>query len=313
MRANTFVGQVITVLSRRASAFELDSSEPQTFPGRLGALLSHHRRINTAPRTPADDDQMTIIEKTQAETPETALFTSRHDPPPGQQSPEARETPAFEALRIRAHELKHQSPHDRLGLRRNLAFPAIARLLDRNRRDLALASDLARNLTRNLTRDLAHALGSDLARAHDVAHALTHALTRDLDLTRDLTRDLTHAVARDLTRALTRDLDLDLARDLTRARVFVLVYLLDPTDDLHSRLADLGSVLADLDDALHDFTKADLRNVDLTGVQLEGLRWSLATQWPADWTTQVERDSVEVAPDVFEVREGDRMYAPTSV
>jgi uncharacterized protein YjbI with pentapeptide repeats len=69
-------------------------------------------------------------------------------------------------------------------------------------------------------------------------------------------------------------------------------------------------VLVDLDGALQDFTKADLRNVDLTGIQLEGLRWSSATQWPANWADQVKLDSVEVAPDVFEIRRGST-YAPT--
>jgi hypothetical protein len=40
MRANTFAGQVIAVLSCRTSAFEQGSAEPQTFPRRLRALLS---------------------------------------------------------------------------------------------------------------------------------------------------------------------------------------------------------------------------------------------------------------------------------
>ena len=52
MHANTFVGQVIAVLSRRASAFELDSAEPQTFPGRLWALLSRRRCTNPVSLTP---------------------------------------------------------------------------------------------------------------------------------------------------------------------------------------------------------------------------------------------------------------------
>ena len=45
--------------------------------------------------------------------------------------------------------------------------------------------------------------------------------------------------------------------------------------------------------ALNDFTGADLRNADLTGVSLEGLRWSATTQWPSDWVEQIEHGSVE--------------------
>jgi hypothetical protein len=52
--------------------------------------------------------------------------------------------------------------------------------------------------------------------------------------------------------------------------------------------------------------------VDLTHVQLDGLRWSSATQWPADWVAQVALDSVEVASDVFEVRRGNA-YAPAQL
>jgi len=48
MRANTFVGQVIAVLSRRVPAFELDPAEPQTFPGRIKFLLSRRGRTETA-------------------------------------------------------------------------------------------------------------------------------------------------------------------------------------------------------------------------------------------------------------------------
>jgi tetratricopeptide (TPR) repeat protein len=80
MRANTFAGQVIAVLSRRASAFELDSAEPKTFPGRLRALLSRRGRTGTASHTPTGIDQATAIEESRAEASETAESTVR---PPG--------------------------------------------------------------------------------------------------------------------------------------------------------------------------------------------------------------------------------------
>jgi hypothetical protein len=74
--------------------------------------------------------------------------------------------------------------------------------------------------------------------------------------------------------------------------------------DREDMLSDIDGVLSDLDDVLNDFTTADLRGVDLSRVELEGLRWSSVTQWPADRVAQVRRDSVEVALGVFEVRSG---------
>jgi hypothetical protein len=87
----------------------------------------------------------------------------------------------------------------------------------------------ARDLTRDLDRDLTR----DLDRAR--------VLTLDLDLDRALTR--VYGLTRDLARAR------DLARDLTRARARALARDLD---EIHR--------------ALNDFTGADLRNADLTGV-----------------------------------------------
>jgi hypothetical protein len=181
---------------------------------------------------------------------------------------------------------------------------ARARVLDHGLDlDCALAFAIARDLTLDLTRDLdrAHAHADDLAldrnfdrarglalaldRAPAPAPALGYALAPDLTraLAREFARDLDRAIAiaRDLNRSLTRGLDRDLDRDLDRAR--------------------------------HDFTVADLRQVDLAQVRLDGLRWSDRTRWPSDaWKERALRDSVEIEPGVYEFR-GGTAQVPTDV
>ncbi|GAB2965643.1 hypothetical protein [Saccharothrix stipae] len=69
-----------------------------------------------------------------------------------------------------------------------------------------------------------------------------------------------------------------------------------------------------IQEALDDLTGVDLREVDLSGVVLDGIRWSTATTWPPHLREQVEQDSVEVEPGLFEIRPGpsadrDRYFA----
>lgn len=74
-------------------------------------------------------------------------------------------------------------------------------------------------------------------------------------------------------------------------------------------LGDLGAFLSGLEELLNDFVGADLRDIDLGGVSLEGVRWSaVTTQWPDDWREQIERDSVPLGEDVFEIHYGTGAY-----
>jgi hypothetical protein len=114
-------------------------------------------------------------------------------------------------------------------------------------------------------------------------------LVRDLAFVHDLSRDLALELGRTLAHALDRDhvLDRALDRDLDR---------------IHYLARDLAR---DLDRVRHDFTEADLRGTDLSQVALDGLRWSAATRWPSvAWHARVSRNSVEIAPGIFEVRSG---------
>lgn len=58
-------------------------------------------------------------------------------------------------------------------------------------------------------------------------------------------------------------------------------------------------------DAVTSVAGADLRDMDLSGVPLEGLRWSESTRWPEDWKFYVVENSVEVRPGLWEIRFGD--------
>ena len=50
MRANSFAGQVVAVLSRRAPALQPRPGEPSTFPGRLQAVVPVRKPVRTSPR-----------------------------------------------------------------------------------------------------------------------------------------------------------------------------------------------------------------------------------------------------------------------
>jgi hypothetical protein len=64
------------------------------------------------------------------------------------------------------------------------------------------------------------------------------------------------------------------------------------------RLADL---LATISTALIDFTGADLHDVDLSEIPLDGVRWSTTTTWGTAWQTRVKNMSVRIDVDLYEI------------
>jgi hypothetical protein len=224
----------------------------------------------------------------------------------------------------------------------NDIYLALARALDLAHEvnlALARADDLARARAEDLvrsrwrrrarSRELDHALDHALARADDLVHTLYRALDlsrafgRDLacDLACDL--DLSRARAEDLSRALSRDVDValsrafgrDLARDLRREIALALALAVARDFGRHHLHLELGpGVLVHkhqiehlaviLDDMADDFTDVDLGTVSLTGVTLEGIRWSAATRWPPGWAGTIGAMSVKIAPGVFQIQPG---------
>ncbi|MGV9277693.1 hypothetical protein [Streptomyces griseosporeus] len=51
-----------------------------------------------------------------------------------------------------------------------------------------------------------------------------------------------------------------------------------------------------------DFRGADLSELDLAGLHLEGVRWDSQTRWPVNWEESVRAASVRLGPDLYEIR-----------
>lgn len=175
--------------------------------------------------------------------------------------------------------------------------------------------DLVRNLDVVRGRDLADDLG--------LVRALTVDLARAVDLARDLAQDRYRAVAHAQSLGLTltygplsilalgfglgfvhtltvvRDRDRDMYRVLSLAcdRALALDRALERAFDLDQTT----KALINLHRALSDVTNHDLRDINLAGIFLGGLRWSTQTRWPPQVEDQIRRDSVEVADSTFQV------------
>jgi hypothetical protein len=54
---------------------------------------------------------------------------------------------------------------------------------------------------------------------------------------------------------------------------------------------------------LDDFMGADLRAYDLSSARLAGMRWASSTRWPVAWAEEILLRSIEVATDLYEIRE----------
>ena len=107
----------------------------------------------------------------------------------------------------------------------------------------------------------------------------------------------------------TRQFDQTFNTDLNELRKTVdkLVRMLDTSNALQPA-RDVSQSLKDdldkLDHVLNDFTGVDLRNTNLQGVQLDGVRWSAETQWPSGWADEIRSKSIEVAPGIFAIHIG---------
>ncbi|MGW5724893.1 hypothetical protein [Nocardia beijingensis] len=67
----------------------------------------------------------------------------------------------------------------------------------------------------------------------------------------------------------------------------------------------LAAHLEALEQQLNDFIGTDLRNVNLAGLPLEGLRWSIeSTRWPENWAEQIKHDSVHLGDGIYEIHYG---------
>jgi hypothetical protein len=173
-------------------------------------------------------------------------------------------------------------------------------------RDFGLTFDRALDRARdlNLTRDLA--LGRILDLALALARVLAAALGHVSDIGAEVLTD-TRALARVLDSVLDRVVDLDSVPDIDsvleidRALNPVFAGGLDLAGELARVLAEKldlqnteGFASALLAGALDDFSRTDLSGIDLTAVDLVGLRWSERdTRWPPGTNVEHIRSASE--------------------
>src|SRR5262249_48135718 len=63
---------------------------------------------------------------------------------------------------------------------------------------------------------------------------------------------------------------------------------------------------------LRDYAGADLRTVELAGLDLQGVRWSETTRWPPRWENTIREHSVRLPGGGYEYRRGGADYPPVS-
>lgn len=174
-------------------------------------------------------------------------------------------------------------------------------------------------------RRLAHALADargfitldDLGRAGSLARDLDAAITHAHDCVGQLR--YTSGAVDDIARAIghgpakigdvLRTIDLDRALLLAQARVTSLMLALAGEIGIAGTVTcTVGSIedsdVSSLRMLVNDMVGADLHDVDLTGVMLDGVRWSDGTRWPARWVKHIKRHSVELSEGLYEYRAG---------
>lgn len=205
------------------------------------------------------------------------------------------------------------------------------RLLAIDTEILHLASTLAHDRARALDRDRA----ADRDRVLDLLHARARAIALALDRPRDLDRDINLNRTLTLTLGLATELDRgrDPALDRDRERALDLIGNRDRARDLAVTLCgtvmrlgvgDLVHVISDqtsvdtswlnpatigaleavrLHELCTDFTGVDLREAQLSGVDLVGVRWSSTTRWPPADVDWIVAASEPVGNGVFVIRD----------
>lgn len=177
-------------------------------------------------------------------------------------------TSTFERTHIRALEFASELEHALEGPLGSARWDAIVATLGNAHRS---ALDFAAALVdkRDPPFVLVRKLDSDLERVRDniVAHARNRLPTID-----------------------NNDLAFNLADILTRA------------DTLTSQ--DLNIALPQLEYALTDVTGADLIYANLTGIPLDGVRWSPDTRWPPHLREHITRNSQLIGPDLYQINPG---------
>ena len=194
--------------------------------------------------------------------------------------------------------------------------------------ELAVTQRMTWEARRGLIRHAARQIGLRLAEILNDALGHTRKLarreqpgTKTSDDSEDLHRrivdlevtvvaaEATIALSNDVARAQRLDRELDYRLEVVRG---VLGSHNQDAGSARGLIQDLVLALCqgfmEAGDLLHaavtDFAGADLTDAELGGFSLVGVRWSATTRWPPGWRERIERSSVRIHDDLWEIRDG---------
>jgi hypothetical protein len=172
--------------------------------------------------------------------------------------------------------------------------------------DLAAYPDAITVSPQRLTSARLRALAGEFESARTALRAVDGIRARLRELTASVDTEPATGAERALVRALSAALATALLGTIGRLRGLPeglrLARQLTVDADF-DRTAALAEALADIRTTLSDLTTADLSGIDLHGESLPGLRWSSRTTWPRDMWQQIRAASVEIEPDLYEIRD----------
>lgn len=223
----------------------------------------------------------------------------------------------------------------------DFALVCVRRLMDALDAPCQLALDLVERLARDLdiVRDVLHVSSEPVAYSYNHGLTLAHDLTLSVELALTGVRDRAekrrnelhnvreqiHAV--DPARGLARN-HYDVTKDVAYSHRLLgdlsgaLAASLQNSPDLRAARAAALAIGRHLDiarasntteqqwiqdiveQAVTDFTGADLSSAALESASLERVRWSASTRWPLEWAAHIRDVSIEVQPGIFEIRSG---------
>ncbi len=164
---------------------------------------------------------------------------------------------------------------------------------------------------------LARSLDAAIARAHQCVAQLRYSpggagyVSTGVDCVSGSVDDIARAVGHGPAKIgdVLRTIDLDRALLLAQARVTSLMLALAGGIGIAGTASFAvspieASDMSSLRELVNDMVEADLRDADLAGVMLDGVRWSDGTRWPARWVKHIKRHSVELSEGLYEYRAG---------
>lgn len=157
--------------------------------------------------------------------------------------------------------------------------------------------EILRSAVHDLVENLGHAQGLARELLHNLRSAPSPADDRDLAqfLTRTLDELVDGTLARDLVLVRVRASVLPANRDLILVRnlTFDLIRVISHIIDL-ALVRDLAEACENLSNAANNFLGADVTDVDPAVMDLAWIRWNRETRWPTlEWADRIRRASVE--------------------